>query len=129
MFKTQYNTQDFKEGFEKRSKLPSLTVPDQSLTITQVLTRYSQGVLPSIAKNPQYDYDETTSMATDEMDNISPFRRQNYDLADYTNDSNNNRVAYSQHKADESALKTRIKKEEIKREIEKAKDKETNVYQ
>lgn len=89
MYKTQFNKQNV-EVFERVSQNPSLAVPDQSLTITQVLTRFQAGTLPALSKNPQYDYDETTSKATDDLDNISPFRRQNYDLADYTVDSLNN---------------------------------------
>lgn len=101
MFKTNYNAHEFtKSKFEPVSEKPSLSVPDQSLTITQVLNRFQAGTLPAISKNPQYDYDETTRKEADNLDVISPFRRQNYDLADYTVDSitNSNSVVSNKNR-------------------------------
>lgn len=113
MFKTQFSS-NHKESFEKISSLGSKTIPDQSLTITQVLNRYSAGTLGNISKSSMYDYDETTSMASDDMDNISPFRRQNYDLADYTTDSISNRHSLMVNKAHKSSLEKQILVEKLK---------------
>lgn len=38
--------------------MPSLTVPDDSLSITEILVNFSRGTMPPISKNPQYGNDE-----------------------------------------------------------------------
>lgn len=106
MFKTQF--QQNKQVFETVSSKPSMTIPDQSLTISQVLNKYASGTLPNMSKKPQYDYDETTPRQSDNLDNISPFRSQNYDLADYTLDSINNRNSLVANKTRKSDLEKQI---------------------
>lgn len=121
MYKTQFS-KSHEQSFEKVSKLPSLTVPDQSLTISQVLTKFASGTLPNISKQPQYDYDETSDKKLDNMDNISPFRTQNYDLADYTIDSINNRNSSIHNTARKSDLEKQIIIQTALDETEKAKN-------
>lgn len=43
---------------EKVSKEPSLTVPDESLSIQEILVRFTRGTLPPIEKQPRYEEDQ-----------------------------------------------------------------------
>lgn len=56
---------------------PSLTVPDQSLTIRQIIERYQRGEEMNIAHPCHYDDDETFETDPTAMG-------QNFDLADFT---------------------------------------------
>lgn len=58
-FKTQYNQQHFPIKGEKNT-LPSMTVPDQTMSVKEILQRYAKGLPLGGAKVPMYeeDYDE-----------------------------------------------------------------------
>ncbi len=64
---------NYYEGF---SKEPSLTVPNEALSIEEIFLRYAQGNLPQISK--QFYYDEESINAIDE-DNIQD--GEAYDLS------------------------------------------------
>lgn len=53
-FKTNYNAEKFAPDHEKSTK-PSMTVPDQTLSLREVLRRYSQGLPINGVKVPLYD--------------------------------------------------------------------------
>lgn len=60
MFKTPYNSLDVKpkgETFDKK-KYPSLTVPDETMTIKEILVRYAKGLSISQGKVPMYATDD-----------------------------------------------------------------------
>lgn len=65
----------------------SCTVPDQSLSVTQILERFSVGLPPAgIVQNTVYDYgpDDSSAMDADLADDyVNPAMRQNQDLTDY----------------------------------------------
>lgn len=56
-FKTPYNAHEFKTQME-RNHLPSLTIPDQSFTIKEILDRFARGLSFNGAKVPVYNGEE-----------------------------------------------------------------------
>ena len=58
-FVTNYNRAlDVLDGrCEKVSKLPSMTEPDQTYTIKELLQRFTTGLAPQVMREGQYDYD------------------------------------------------------------------------
>lgn len=63
-------------AYEPVSKEPSLTVPDEALSIREILLNFTRGTLPPIQKQPQYADDEYNDYI---MENDS-------ELDDITND-------------------------------------------
>lgn len=55
--KTPYNAKEFPVKGES-SKLPSMTVPDQSMSVQEILRRYASGLSPLGERVPVYDGDE-----------------------------------------------------------------------
>lgn len=56
-FKNAYNNLDHGDGYEINT-LPTLTVPDQSMTINELLKRFSSGLSYDGQKVPIYNGDE-----------------------------------------------------------------------
>lgn len=56
-FKTQYNSEEFEKNYEK-SDMPSLTVPDQTMSITEILRRYASGLPLDKGKVPIWEGEE-----------------------------------------------------------------------
>lgn len=54
---------------------PSETIPDQSYTITEIITRFTGGILPNIQRNVSYDDDPSF-----DSDDIT--KRPDFDLVD-----------------------------------------------
>lgn len=65
------------EVFEKVSKLPSMTIPDQSYTIKQLLEFHKAGINPPLQKTNVYDEEFE--------EEVNPMRKQNFDLTDVDN--------------------------------------------
>lgn len=56
---------------------PSLTVPDQSYSIREILEKFSRGIDPYLTKLPSYDEDDI-----DVEDDVTPDRLPDHDLSD-----------------------------------------------
>lgn len=76
MFINRYNF-DSKANhvFEKANTAPTETVPDQSYTISEIINRFTGGILPNIQRNVSFDDDPTF-----DSDDIT--RRPDFDLVD-----------------------------------------------
>lgn len=57
---------------------PSLTVPDDSLSIQEILINFSRGTMPPISKTPQYANEEDTQAF---LDTDHPLDGQTIDLS------------------------------------------------
>lgn len=75
-FNHQYNYEPQPEYYEENTQ-PSLTVPDQSYTIKELLMRFTSGGMPDIAKTGTYEDDPS-------FEDIDPTRLGDFDLADLT---------------------------------------------
>jgi len=75
-FNHQYNYVPHPEYYETNNE-PSLTVPDQSYTIKELLMRFTSGGMPAIAKTGTYEEDPT-------FEDLDPTRLGDFDLADLT---------------------------------------------
>lgn len=91
----------------------SCTIPDQSLTITQILNRCANGMPPpDIVQNPSYDDPELLDHML-ENDLVSPEMKQNKDLSDYgtyTDELNGltKRIEESQARTQDSSDTTQV---------------------
>lgn len=56
-FKTPYNNHLFPKRYEI-NKQPSMTIPDQAMTITEILERHTRGIPFTAGKVPIYEGDE-----------------------------------------------------------------------
>jgi hypothetical protein len=54
LFRTQYNHFAFPTNYERNTEA-SMTIPDQSMTVVQILERHSRGLTLGGAKVPIYD--------------------------------------------------------------------------
>lgn len=76
MFINRYNFDPkAKHVFEKSNTAPTETVPDQSYTISEIINRFTGGILPNIQRNVSFDEDPTF-----DSDDIT--RRPDFDLVD-----------------------------------------------
>nr|QJB19970.1 MAG: hypothetical protein [Microvirus sp.] len=66
-----------KSHFETVDKV-SMTVPDQAMTIKQILEKYTNGINPNVSRQVGYHDGEPT------FDDIDPTRDPEFDLADIT---------------------------------------------
>lgn len=58
LVKTQYNREEHPCNYEENNK-PSLTIPDQTLTIRQIIDRYTRGLpISTSMQNPIFQEDE-----------------------------------------------------------------------
>lgn len=82
LFKTPYNFDSSDEvNYEVISNEPSMTVPDQSLTVKEILERYTQGIPMDISMQDndlEYDGDDPS------FDDVNPFLDPAFDLSDLT---------------------------------------------
>ena len=53
-FKTQFNANQFSKNYEKNSK-PSMTIPDQAMSIPELIRRYASGLPLGGSRVPFYD--------------------------------------------------------------------------
>lgn len=69
------------EKFVRSISEKTMTIPDQSLTVKEILERFSVNMPPTgVLHEPIYDQDPDQDFA----DNyISPDKKQNFDLTDY----------------------------------------------
>lgn len=59
IFKSQYQYEVTESSFEPTSELDSETIPEQSLSVNEVIQRFQNGTLDDIAKQPIFDnYDD-----------------------------------------------------------------------
>ncbi|MEM3318498.1 MAG: hypothetical protein QXT80_03010 [Thermoplasmatales archaeon] len=72
MFKTQFNS--VPDSGEINDEV-SLTVPDMSYTVRELLEKFTSGVMPAVERNPLYEDDP-------DFDNIDPSRLGDFDLVD-----------------------------------------------
>lgn len=63
-------------GFVEVNNEPSETIPDQSLTIKEILQRFKAGTLPPIQKETYFEDDP-------DIDNPDPMYRPDFDLVDW----------------------------------------------
>ena len=76
MFINRYNFDPkAKHVFETANIDPTETVPDQSYTISEIINRFTGGILPNIQRNVSFDDDPTF-----DSDDIT--RRPDFDLVD-----------------------------------------------
>lgn len=75
VFRTQFNYNG--DRGERNNGLASMTVPDQSYTVRELLQKFTSGGMPDVAKVPQYEEDP-------DFDDIDPTRLPDFDLADLT---------------------------------------------
>lgn len=54
LIKTSMNASEFPKNYEEITE-PSLTIPDQTLTIREILDRYARGLSIDGVKNPLFD--------------------------------------------------------------------------
>lgn len=60
-----------------------ITIPDQSLSIKEILNRYARGLAPAnIVQSCDYDYDGDVDISEIDNDFVFPTQRQNKDLSD-----------------------------------------------
>lgn len=81
-FKTQYNKNEFKNGYEKGGGL-SKTIPDQALTVPQIMERNKRGLTIPMAKQVFHELDEndqgqiTPDLAKMDFAEIQELKAQN----------------------------------------------------
>lgn len=71
---TNYNYETMSGG--EKNYLPSMTVPDMSLTIPEIIDRYTRGLPLSINPLPAVGYDDP------DFDDVDPTRDPAFDLND-----------------------------------------------
>lgn len=78
----------------------SQVIPNQTLTINEVLTRFQAGTLPDIVKNPLFEDNP-------DFDNINLTEAPDWDLADATHvlEIAQQRIAYLASKSNTTTLK------------------------
>lgn len=113
-FKTPFNSQERKgQQFSK----PSLTEPDGSYTIQEILERSQRGMLPNVKQNVTYDTNGEM-----EFDAISPLRQLGLDITDVQELSNeiNNRLTESQKQKVKEAQEAEQQKKQAEKEALRA---------
>lgn len=76
-FKTQFNAHEFPSDAELNTK-PSLTVPDQSMTIAEIMRRFAQGLPMEGQKVPVYNGDtEVPDFRKMDLVDIQELRERN----------------------------------------------------
>ena len=80
MFVTPY-TYDSKSKvcFEKPNLFESETVPNQTYTIQEIITRFTGGIMPNVNRQIEFDQED---LSDENFDAIDPTRRPDYDLVD-----------------------------------------------
>lgn len=102
---------------EKVSNLPSMTIPDQSYTIKQLLEFHARGINPPIQHNAEFD---------DEFEEeLNPLRKKNLDLTDIDQIKEN--IDHSMTVIDK--LRKSKKQKELENEKKRLKDEAVKEYQ
>lgn len=70
------NSNTFKTHGGEKNDGKSQTVQDESYTIRELLEKHTQGLMPNVGLNPQYDHDEPTH------DDDVTLRSPDFDLSD-----------------------------------------------
>lgn len=68
------------DRFEKKSHEPSMTVPMQSIPMTEIMQRFLRGQSLPIGMNTHFDGEDGEV----DFDNVDPTQDPSFDLADYT---------------------------------------------
>lgn len=76
-YRTNYNFV-LEEVDKEHNHAPSLTVPDMSYTMKEIIEKFTQGVLPDLSKVGGYPEEDPT------FDDTDPVRDPAWDLADAT---------------------------------------------
>ena len=74
-----FSLEDDVPGYMEFNDEPSLTVPDQSYTIQELLDRHIAGTMPPVSQDVFYEDDPN-------FDEIDPKHTPDYDLSDYSRD-------------------------------------------
>jgi len=61
-----------KHGYTE--KLPSLTVPDESYSVKEILQKFTRGIDPMLTLIPDYDNEELNDDLSEEQFTVSPIR-------------------------------------------------------
>lgn len=81
-FRSQYNySSDSSFTMEPVNNLPSLTQPDLSYSVKDIISRFVRGIAPPVASDVYYP--EIPDDA-DPFDFIDPTQRMDFDLSDYS---------------------------------------------
>ena len=87
MFVTPYTYDSTAEiCFEKPNLLESETVPNQTFTIQEIITRFTGGIMPNVNRKIEFDQEDPLN---ENFDAIDPTRRPDYDLVDAIYDIEN----------------------------------------
>lgn len=65
--------------YEKPNLSKSETVPNQTFTIQEIITRFTGGIMPNVNRKIEYDQED---LKDPNFDLIDPTRRPDYDLVD-----------------------------------------------
>lgn len=72
--------------YEKPNLCESETVPNQTFTIQEIITRFTGGIMPNVNRKIEYDQED---LREPNFDAIDPTRRPDYDLVDAIYDIEN----------------------------------------
>ena len=89
--KSWANFQEFKTAGENYLDTVSETVPNQSMTIKEIMLKSINGQPPLVAKNVFYD-------GEDDFDAVNPTLAPDFDLSDYTIMNEENKIRQEQRK-------------------------------
>ena len=124
-FRTPFNIDKNHEDLEFNNE-KSLTVPDQSFTIREILERFTSGIAPPISRQAEYDDEEYL------IDENIDFEENIVDITEATEKFDNSKRRYEQGSAQVEKLSKEAKEREIERAVERrlkteAKWKETEM--
>lgn len=115
-----------KGAFRETFKLPALTVPDQTLSIREILDRFARGIpMENVAKIPSYDGEENElpDIRTLDLAEIQAYAQEAEDLR---NKFEQSREAQERAKQDAEAKRV-ADLENAARELAELKAKSTNI--
>lgn len=72
--------------YEKPNLSESETVPNQTYTIQEIITRFTGGIMPNVNRQIEFDQED---LREENFDAIDPTRRPDYDLVDAIYDIEN----------------------------------------
>lgn len=119
--KTNYNSSEFAKNYEKNS-LPSMTVPNQAMSVRELIIRFASGLPVQAGKVPIYEGDEEFP----DIDKMDLIERE-----DYYQDLRKQRQEAAQRVKDRRTEREKIKMDElIKSRIEaKQKEQEQKLFE
>lgn len=110
--KNIYQTSNtFKSNGGEKNSGKSITVQNEAYTIKELLEKHTQGLMPSVGLNPQYDHEEATH------DDDITHRKPNLDLTDIDElktkvNATKEKISKSENLKKQKALKAKKEKEE-----------------